>query len=114
MNDIISIPILELFYKFLKFNNAYYDFIYYLKNNHFNKYKLHSFYYFSDIDKISIMNVISDAFNWANTKQGHKFWFDLHIKWIKFVNAIEVNITFKMNYVLICNKKNIIKKKIKS
>ena len=68
----------KLFIRFLKENNCYGNFVYYMRIRGG---------YFSDINvlvAISELNKTSEIYysiDWENTKQGKKFWSDMNDKW---------------------------------
>lgn len=95
---------IQLFYRFLKINNAYYDFIYYLKDNHI----MTSSRCMQNLDDAkyymgnqNVKNYIVYAFIWGNTKQGHVFWENLHNKW---ENIIEYDTSVKPYDIVNTNK----------
>lgn len=36
-------------------------------------------------ERYSIPKLVTHSFYWAETKQGHNFWCDVHYKWIKYI-----------------------------
>lgn len=77
--------ILKVFIKFLKSNNAYEEFLYNLKNQicyRCDDYK-HPAYYVKNIICQKPQMIINYAFGWCDTKEEHKFWYNLHCKWLK-------------------------------
>lgn len=74
--------LLQLFYRFLKFNNAFNLFKY---NATLNNLKGSGSYKIKNIDKIVSNNLIINAFNWGNTKEGSDYWYELYHKWNKII-----------------------------
>ena len=80
----------QLFLRFLKQNNIYYFFLHNLQNNKKNpnkkRYKHLKFYDYKSINDSIAMNFFVNAFIWEDTKEGHTFWLNLHIKWLNVIN----------------------------
>lgn len=79
---------LEKFFSFLKENKVYYRF---LKIVNFDtKYIIEALNEFP-------LCIISNAFTWESTEEGHDFWHDLDNKWIIFYKINIRNINQKQN-----------------
>lgn len=63
----------KLFIKFLKVNKCYKQFFENNKLDYLPHYR----------------SFIISSFSWSNTKEGHDFWENLHLKWIKVVETIK-------------------------
>ena len=80
----------QLFLRFLKQNNVYYLFSHNLHNNNEKpKKKIYEnlkLYDYKNINDSIAVNFFVNAFIWEDTKEGHNFWLDLHIKWLNVIN----------------------------
>lgn len=71
------------FIAFLKINNCYFEY----KENFINDSyypKFREFIHFEPRKKY-----ISYAFFWKNTPQGYEYWYDIHYKWIEYLDSIK-------------------------
>ena len=64
--------LLQLFYRFLKINNIYNLFLYNIQN-------------IEHIAACKSFFLISDAFTWGDTKEGHSFWFNFNKRWEQII-----------------------------
>ena len=82
--------ILKRFCSFLKENNIYDSFLYncYLFGN--NECTIENMVYFITvgIKQYKGIYLISDAFDWGETSEGHAFWQDLNDKWRKVCETL--------------------------
>ena len=74
--------ILQLFYRFLKINNIYNLFFYNIQNR---KYESSWQYNIEDIKTYKSFFLISEAFTWKGTKEGHLFWFNFNTRWEQII-----------------------------
>jgi hypothetical protein len=37
--------------------------------------------------KVKVLSMITEAFKWSDTKEGHHYWDDLHYKWINYIHT---------------------------
>ena len=37
--------------------------------------------------KINVLSIFSEAFKWSDTKEGYKYWDDLHYKWVNYIHT---------------------------
>lgn len=79
---------LEKFLSFLKENKVYYRFLKII--NFDTKYIIKALNEFP-------FSIISNAFTWSNTEEGHDFWHDLDNKWIILYKINIRNINQKQN-----------------
>ena len=78
-NDKIEKRKFEEFMVFLKEKGAYASFLYNVYKRRFGGYDLFP----SGTDKTVILkSLIIFAFTWAETKEGHEYWQNLHKEWI--------------------------------
>ena len=76
----------KLFVRFLKENNCYKEFCFYMNINRFkNINKL------VDFAETNSANEFSIAFNWQKTVQNFEYWLNLSIKWRKCANNFILN-----------------------
>lgn len=77
-----EITLLHLFYRFLKLNNVFNSFKYNvtLKSKESYRYKIN--YIKNELSD----SLISNAFTWANTKEGHEFWENIDDKWCDIIS----------------------------
>lgn len=74
----IKITIIKLFFLFLKNENSLKEFIVAFKKENPNKLNLLKQYPCS---------LISSAFDWAKTRNGIKYWCEMHTKWCEFLKS---------------------------
>lgn len=72
----------QLFLRFLKYNNIYYTFF---ENINFD----YKYLYDHKIVKITKLS-ITQAFYWASTKQGEKFWGEVNEKWCTLMLTLQL------------------------
>ena len=95
---------IQLFYRFLKINHAYYEFISNVNNFQImtSSRRLQNLedakYYMGNQN---VTNYIIYAFRWGHTKQGHSFWENLHNKW---ENILEYDTSVKPYDIVYTNK----------
>lgn len=87
---------IKLFVNFLKANNVY---VQYRENCKLSKNRKENFFFPMQIkedEKIGddwlrryFRNLIDYAFSWSQTKQGHRFWSNLNVKW-KYILSIYI------------------------
>ena len=85
-----------MFLRFLKQNKAYGYYIDELSNENaisfrdtHNIYHLTSPQFFIHLQThYNPYDLINDAFQWKNTKQGSYYWYELHNKWVSFLNNL--------------------------
>ncbi len=99
----------QLFIRFLKQNNIYYLFSHNLHNNKKtpkNKiYKNIKLYDYKNINDLVPMNFFVNAFIWEDTKEGHDFWLNLHIKWLNVINEHLICENDYEKYIILYNLK---------
>ena len=74
--------LLQLFYRFLKINNIYNLFLYNIQNR---EHKLSWQYNIENITACKSFFLISEAFTWKGTKEGHSFWFNFNKRWEQII-----------------------------
>ena len=75
--------LLQLFYKFLKDNNLCHLYKKNLKNRKIRNGE--TWYDINDINNVKAFSLLSDSFNWRETKEGFNFWFNQSKKWQKII-----------------------------
>jgi hypothetical protein len=86
----------KMFLRFLKHNKAYGYYIYALSNENATSFRTHHNGDELEIPEEFIIlqthynpyNLISNAFQWSNTRQGSYYWRDLHHKWVSALNKL--------------------------
>lgn len=85
-----------MFLRFLKHNKAYGYYIYALSNEKATSFRTyHNGDDLENPEEFIILqthynpyNLISNAFQWSNTRQGSYYWLDLHHKWVSALNKL--------------------------
>lgn len=73
----------KIFFSYLKEEGVFHEYIYYCSHRTFHV----DIYRFYNVKHAN--NFVSDSFVWANTREGHDFWANIHKNWLGVISILD-------------------------